>query len=196
MRSRATLPQKPVGTCKGMGVPANYILFGPRYALLQQFLIVEKLTVKDFCRSFSFFRVFFWFTIENMSNFHLTSETGLLGEALARKYLQTKGHRVLAENYYFGKGLRRGEIDLVTFFQGCYRFVEVKTRIKKYRKQDSLPLASRVDRKKLLKMEKVAQQYLTEVNKKGAEYHFDLVTVEYFPQAKTAKIQYLEDIFC
>lgn len=51
-------------------------------------------------------------------------ETGGLGEALALRYLEEKGYRVLERNYR----TRHGEIDLVVRRGGTLVFVEVKSR--------------------------------------------------------------------
>lgn len=53
------------------------------------------------------------------------SETGLLGEHLAAKYLREHGRRILYRNY---RGLHRGEVDIVARHGQTLTFVEVKTR--------------------------------------------------------------------
>jgi len=53
------------------------------------------------------------------------SETGLLGEFLAAKYLREHGRRILYRNY---RGLHRGEVDIVARHGQTLTFVEVKTR--------------------------------------------------------------------
>ncbi len=47
-----------------------------------------------------------------------------MGEELARKFLLSQGHRIIATNYRS----RFGEIDIITENRGTVVFVEVKTR--------------------------------------------------------------------
>jgi putative endonuclease len=49
---------------------------------------------------------------------------GKLGEKIALKYLEKKGHRLVARNWY----CRWGEIDLITLYNDLLYFTEVKFR--------------------------------------------------------------------
>lgn len=49
---------------------------------------------------------------------------GREGEELACKYLIKQGHKIMERNYYS----LWGELDIVSFKDGCIYFVEVKTR--------------------------------------------------------------------
>lgn len=134
-----------------------------------------------------------------MSNFHLTSHVGKIGEGLALRYIKGLGHTVLAQNYYFEKGKRSGEIDIITAYKGILHFIEVKSRhiTKANQKSQALyfPIASQVTPSKMKKCVKTAEHYLRTSKKEGFEYHFDLITVLYHSEEKKAEIAYLSDIF-
>ncbi len=51
-------------------------------------------------------------------------ETGCLGEAIAKRYLQNKGYCIIEENYR----TKYAEIDLIAHNKGALVFVEVRTR--------------------------------------------------------------------
>ena len=53
------------------------------------------------------------------------TQTGRLGEDLARKYLQKKGYKILEQNYR----TRYAEIDLVAREKDVLVFVEVRTKV-------------------------------------------------------------------
>ena len=55
---------------------------------------------------------------------HSRRETGMLGEKLARDFLEKQGFRVLETNYRCPEG----EIDIVAEHQDCLVFVEVRTK--------------------------------------------------------------------
>ena len=134
-----------------------------------------------------------------MKQFRLTSEKGKLGESLAKKYLLANGHRVLAENYYYAKGPRSGEIDLITECQGAIRFIEVKMRVLSEKAKKSLGLSfppeASVTPSKIRKCAKTAHHYLKSERRESEEYHFDTVSILYDPGVKKAHIRYLPDIF-
>ncbi|MCO6476913.1 MAG: YraN family protein [Phaeodactylibacter sp.] len=52
------------------------------------------------------------------------NEVGKAGEALARRYLEEKGYRILEANWRY----RRAEVDLIAMDGPVLVFVEVKTR--------------------------------------------------------------------
>jgi len=52
------------------------------------------------------------------------NEVGQTGEALARRYLEEKGYRILEANWRY----RRAEVDLIAMDGAILVFVEVKTR--------------------------------------------------------------------
>lgn len=134
-----------------------------------------------------------------MKRFLLRSESGALGEKLAKRYLERGGHKVLAENYYFDKGKRSGEIDIITRSEGSIHFIEVKMRVIANASEKSralyFPIETQVTPQKIQKCLKTAHHYLRTTKNQEIEYHFDLITVLYNKQEKKAEIQYLRDIF-
>ena len=87
---------------------------------------------------------------------------GKLGEAIAERYFQEAGHKVLDRNY------RRpwGEIDLITVQGGRVFFLEVKTvahgssmELERYRKDASYSPEQHVDKKKKIKLSRVIESW-------------------------------------
>jgi putative endonuclease len=134
-----------------------------------------------------------------MKQFSVHSEIGALGEGLALRYVKGLGHRVLAQNYYYEKGKRSGEIDIITVYDGVLHFIEVKSRHVAEASQKNralyFPIASQVTPSKMKKCVKTAEHYLRMHQKEEIEYHFDLITVLYTSAEKKAEIAYLSDIF-
>lgn len=135
-----------------------------------------------------------------MKQFQLRSKIGVIGEALAKKYVENLGHRVLVTNYYYDQGKRSGEIDLITFYQEALHFIEVKTKHVSSASEKSPPLYSypieaQVTPSKIRKCLKTAQHYLRTTKNQNTEYHFDIITVRYDSHQKRAQIQYLTDVF-
>lgn len=60
----------------------------------------------------------------NKQSFSTNKQTGNYGEALACKYLQKLGYKILERNF----SIRGGEIDIIAKDKNTYVFVEVKTR--------------------------------------------------------------------
>ena len=135
-----------------------------------------------------------------MKQFQLSSKIGVIGEALAKKYIEGLGHKVLNTNYYYEKGKRSGEIDIITQFKGVLHFIEVKTKhvLEKPEKSATLysyPIEAQVTPSKIRKCLKTVQHYLRVTKNQNTEYHFDILTVLYNSGEKKAHIQYLQDVF-
>jgi putative endonuclease len=99
-------------------------------------------------------------------------QLGRWGEQLAGFYLEQCGHTCLARQ------MRRpgGEIDLVTEFEGCIVFVEVKTR---GRGACASPEVW-VDSRKLHRMRRVARYWIHEnQDHQHHGYRFDVVAIEF-----------------
>jgi putative endonuclease len=94
---------------------------------------------------------------------------GARGEALAEKYLQRAGYRILARNYR----CRFGEIDLIAEEGGSLVFVEVKTRSGA---GFGHPLEA-ADRHKRGQMTRAARRYLEETGATERFCRFDVVAV-------------------
>ena len=89
------------------------------------------------------------------------------GEVTAKRYLEEKGYRLLAENY----AGRMGEIDLVMLDGDVIVFVEVKAR-------ETLAFGEPIEAvtpQKVKKIVLVAKQYLVMKRKLGAPVRFDVI---------------------
>jgi putative endonuclease len=115
------------------------------------------------------------------------SSFGQSGETLALKFLESKGHILVAKNFqYYGNGRgRRGEIDIITMYRNELHFVEVKTR-------SNLAFGhpiSQITPQKVNLLRSTAEYYLikNKVNK-HIQIRLDVITLlggklEYFPNA-------------
>jgi putative endonuclease len=110
---------------------------------------------------------------------------GKRGEEDARRFLESRGHRILERNFR----AERGEIDLITMDGSVLVFVEVKAgRPGKFGEPED-----RVDARKQKQIGKVALAYLTEKNIEDANCRFDVVSVSQKDGKKT--IRHIEDAF-
>lgn len=113
---------------------------------------------------------------------------GRWGEALAARYLEKKGYRLVAGNYT----CRYGEIDLIVANRTYLVFVEVKLR-----KSDAFAAAAEfVDRRKQQRIRTTAELWLS-LNETDLQPRFDVVEI-YAPEGmdtKRPKINHLEDAF-
>ena len=96
-------------------------------------------------------------------------EIWVKGEVAAKKYLEEKGYRILAENYA-GK---MGEIDLIAKQGGVVVFVEVKAR---ENTAFGEPIEA-ITPQKVRKIALTAQQYLVQKRLLGSDVRFDVVEV-------------------
>lgn len=100
--------------------------------------------------------------------------TGREGEAIAVRYLENEGYRVVERNYR----CVFGEMDIVARDGRTCVFVEVKSR----RSDRFGAPALAVDRRKQRKMSSVAMCYLKEKRLLGRPSRFDVVTVRFSPE--------------
>lgn len=110
-----------------------------------------------------------------------------IGESLAAKHLQTRGYRILAQNYR----ARRGEIDLIARDGEFIVFVEVKTRRSL---KFGLPQAA-VTLQKQRQISKVALAYLQSRNRMDAPCRFDVIAIHLSPQLELLKLEQIESAF-
>jgi len=110
---------------------------------------------------------------------------GRLGEEEASRYLEGKGHRILERNYRVG----RGEIDLITMHGETLVFVEVKSGFTDAYGEPE----DRVDRRKQMKIGKVASAYLAWKDPGQADCRFDVVSVVW--KNGHVSIRHIEDAF-
>ena len=104
------------------------------------------------------------------------ARTGRAGEALARRYLQARGLRILQANYRVARGRSRlgGEIDLIALdADGTLVFVEVRVR----RGPTGGGAAASVDAGKRARLVFAAQTYLAQLER-VPPCRFDVVAVD------------------
>ena len=103
-------------------------------------------------------------------NFHL--KAGRFGEKTARRFLESKNYRILAQNWR----TRTGELDLVSLDGECVVFVEVKTRC--YRKKSALfRPAQNLSNYQMRRNRHAAKLYRKIFHATHFEARFDLVEV-------------------
>lgn len=96
-------------------------------------------------------------------------QLGEAGEAIAARYLQKKGYRILERNYRNNLG----EIDIIAKDRGVLVFVEVKSRTSGHWGHPK----SSVTPAKQRKISMVALAYLKSTGQTRARARFDVVTV-------------------
>lgn len=122
-----------------------------------------------------------------------TSSIGAAGEEIARKFLVSKGYRIIESNY------RKpwGEIDIIAEKAGIIRFVEVKAMSAKWgdisRESTDLVPEEQIHAVKLRKIIRTAELYMAE---KGmdSEYQIDAVGVLMDVSLRRAKCRLFEQI--
>ena len=112
------------------------------------------------------------------------NELGKKGESAAAEFLRNNGYEILALNYTYGKG----EIDIICKIRDMIVFCEVKTRSTDY---FGFPEES-VDRKKIRKLKRTAEQYLFQ-NNLDTMVRFDIISI--ISQKETQKIYHIKDAF-
>jgi putative endonuclease len=113
-------------------------------------------------------------------------ETGLLGEQLAKSFLQRKGYRIMETNCRCG----RDEIDIVARQKDYLVFIEVRT---KSNAEYGSPEES-LTFNKMRHMERAAIQYLQSHNIVSDLWRVDLVAVELDASSKPLRIELVENV--
>lgn len=118
-------------------------------------------------------------------------EVGALGEDIACRYLEERGHNIVARNYL----KKWGEIDIVSQKGGRTHFIEVKTvsyfprgEVENWRPEEN------VHPKKLDRMRRVIQSYLLEKKLEESEWQFDVLAVFLDIEGKRARCRMTEDV--
>ncbi|MCX7759654.1 MAG: YraN family protein [Hydrogenothermaceae bacterium] len=97
------------------------------------------------------------------------SEIGKLKEDIAVKFLKERGYIIIERNFR----KRFGEIDIIAKDGNCLVFVEVRSR-----SYDTFGKAlESIDIKKRMKLSKMANYYLTNLNQHFDEVRFDVVSI-------------------
>ena len=113
-----------------------------------------------------------------------TKEKGKKSENLVSSYLENKGYKILARNYY----CHMGEIDIISQKGNVICFVEVKSLSSKWSPEE---LSKMVGLKKQHKIRLTAVDYLNNVDLQGIsfEIRFDVASVT------GEEITYYEGVF-
>ena len=130
------------------------------------------------------------------SNKANNKQTGALGEAIARQYLEQHGYSIICSNY------RKpwGEIDVIAKMQQQIHFVEVKTV--SYETKHDLELAvaygtwrpeENVHPKKLAKLQRAIESWLSDYNWQG-EWQTDVVAVRIVPRETFSSVKLIENV--
>lgn len=115
-------------------------------------------------------------------------EAGRRGEDLALEHLQAKNYRLLRRNYRHG----RGEIDLIMQDpEGTLVFVEVKSA----RTRDSGGPLGRIDGRKILRLQRLAQRFCLQMDWTDRDMRFDAVGVDLPGDGGEAGIEHIEHAF-
>ena len=111
---------------------------------------------------------------------------GKRGEDIAHRYLQSRGHVIVARNYRTRGGT--AEVDLITEDSGTLVFVEVKTRA-----TDRFGAPEHaVDAEKRRRILRGASHYLVHADEDRECIRFDIVTVLF---GDTERVEHIRDAF-
>jgi putative endonuclease len=113
------------------------------------------------------------------------NDIGKAGEAIARRYLQERGYRILEENWRY----RRAEVDLIAMDDRTLVFVEVKTR----NTTAFGEIEDFVTRKKENLLTAAAHAYIDHIDHDW-EVRFDIIAILYL-DAQAYSVKHLEDAF-
>lgn len=119
-------------------------------------------------------------------------ETGSLGEKIAKRYLEKKGYKILAQNFQ----KKWGELDIVTKKEGKIIFFEVKTRRNKQSKElEIFSPEEKISFKKEKQLRKITQVYLTENNLSlNTPYQIDILAINLFLNSQKIKINHYKNV--
>lgn len=116
-----------------------------------------------------------------------TKILGQRGEAAAKKYLLANNYKIIAANYKSG----HQEIDIITYKNKEYIFIEVKTRLKNAGSQQEDPLSSRQ-----VKNIKIAILDYAYKNKLDLEsIRLDLIFILVDKKKGSAELKHYQNIF-
>ncbi len=115
------------------------------------------------------------------------------GENQAVKFLKKNNYEIIELNWYNKKGKRLGEIDIIAKKNETLIFIEVKSRILN-EKDDILP-EFQVTPKKLAKIQKVSQKYISENNLWNLNCRFDVISIIFLKENEEIKINHIKNVF-
>jgi putative endonuclease len=118
------------------------------------------------------------------SDSYSKKELGKIGEAIAQKYLLTKGYKIRHTNWHFG----HKELDIVATKDNTLVIVEVKTRYTDYWEEPK----EAVRRKKQKFMIQAAEAYVFDFNL-NIDVQFDIISIVL--QNGKHELEHIEDAF-
>lgn len=113
-------------------------------------------------------------------------ELGIRGEETAVAFLREKGYRIVERNFR----CPLGEVDIIALQKEYVVFIEVKTRSSR---AFGLPQEG-VNRRKQLKLRKLAEYYLKHKGMSDYNCRFDVVGIE-VDQHGYSKVEVIQDAF-
>jgi len=126
-----------------------------------------------------------------------SKKLGILGEKIAKKYLEKKGYQILDKNYSskFVSGPQRGEIDIVAKKSDIISFVEVKALEDNGGPSSAISPEEKFNLAKKRKIIKMAEGWLIE--KKipfDSKWQIDVISIKINLENKKAKILYFSNV--
>ena len=112
-------------------------------------------------------------------------DTGILGERLARDFLQNKGYHIIETNFRCS----HGEIDIIARDKDCLVFVEVRT---KKSLSFGTPEESITPAKKR-RLQSTVSHYLQTHSDLPQQWRIDFVAVELNSRNETSRIELIEN---
>lgn len=113
-------------------------------------------------------------------------ELGVKGEQAAAEYLKENGYQILARNWR----VKWGEIDIVAKQNETIVFCEVKSIIK----EDDFLAEDKITNKKLSRLRKLAQFYLSQKKIIDGPWRIDILAVEYNDICEKPSIRHLDNV--
>jgi len=115
---------------------------------------------------------------------------GILGEKIAKKYLEKKGYKILAQNYIPGwAGFGKKEIDIIAQKENLIVFFEVKT----LQENNIFSPEEKVNYQKRKRIIKVAESFLLEKRiPLEQKWQIDVISIKI--NLNKAKIRHFENI--
>ncbi|MBU1044611.1 MAG: YraN family protein [Candidatus Omnitrophica bacterium] len=113
------------------------------------------------------------------------SKTGMIGENIARKFLQKKGYTIVEQNFR----TKYSEMDLVVKKKDLLVFVEVRTKTNEYFGSPE----QTINKDKINRLIRSAQAYVA-YNKYSGNYRIDAVCIVLNPDDSPQRISHYQSI--
>ncbi|MBU1086873.1 MAG: YraN family protein [Candidatus Omnitrophica bacterium] len=113
------------------------------------------------------------------------SETGLIGEILAKKFLRKKGYTIIEQNFR----TKYSEMDLVVKKKDVLVFVEVRTKTSEYFGSPE----ETINKHKINRLVRSAQAYIS-YNQYSGNARIDAICIVLNPDASPNRITHYESI--